>query len=409
MTNEDAEFNVSDVTSAYPASAENYENATGVPLYFQTLYFNSTPSFVWNLSDEDTWLLAGFHRSIAHSFFDTYYSRERFIVETVFAFVFAVFNVFALLLVLQIKGFSPYHVLFVNLVATNALSCLFSWLSNNCLYLFEGAFTELLLKEMNLCKFYVYLSGGWFASTAFGIVTLLTVLGFLTVQYLAICRPLHHTLLIRKRKVVVFILSTWGVTLAICCLPFCSLLGVSYTHVCDLPLLNNILQVVITGANISMAIVSLIYIVAVVMCARIFSAIRMFQHRLSFFRHNLDQNVQRRNFYTSVILLLTMTVFFLPYTILFVVTLNKDDTTEIHSLTLIYYMNLLPYFKYLADPIVYGLRMNEVREVFLHSLQQSVLFRKCTCSTCVHTEPPTLTRRSTTVSLRPIRSFSTST
>ena len=39
------------------------------------------------------------------------------------------------------------------------------------------------------------------------------MLGFATVQYFAICRPLHHLYVLRRRKVVVFLALTWTVSL----------------------------------------------------------------------------------------------------------------------------------------------------------------------------------------------------
>jgi len=37
----------------------------------------------------------------------------------------------------------------------------------------------------------------------------------------------------------------------------------------------------------------------------------------------------------------------------------------LHDSAVVYYMNLLPYFKFTSDPIIYGLRMREVKVGFL--------------------------------------------
>lgn len=42
---------------------------------------------------------------------------------------------------------------------------------------------------------------------------MMTMLGFATVQYFAICRPLHHLYVLRRRKVVVFLALTWTTSL----------------------------------------------------------------------------------------------------------------------------------------------------------------------------------------------------
>ena len=108
--------------------------------------------------------------------------------------------------------------------------------------------------------------------------------------------------------------------------------------------------------------------------------VRQLRHRLLQFRHdnsgvvvvtatprrhdNSDSTStqDRKAFVTTVILLATLTFFFLPHTVYFFVSLNTDVSPPEHlsaaaSFVLVLYMTLLPYLKMISDPLVYGVRM----------------------------------------------------
>lgn len=85
------------------------------------------------------------------SFFDTYYSTPRIIVESVLAALSLAINCLALLSSANArnKRYSIYHILFINLCVCNALSLTITWISNNSFFLFQNSFPELLGE---LCK-----------------------------------------------------------------------------------------------------------------------------------------------------------------------------------------------------------------------------------------------------------------
>ena len=88
------------------------------------------------------------------SFFDTYFSKERFIVETVMAILSFLANFLALLSTANTRNqrYSIYHILFINLCVCNALSLSLSWISNNALFLFSHSFTEMMARGTGLCQ-----------------------------------------------------------------------------------------------------------------------------------------------------------------------------------------------------------------------------------------------------------------
>jgi len=64
--------------------------------------------------------------------------------------------------------------------------------------------------------------------------------------------------------------------------------------------------------------------------------------------------------------LLTLNAFFVPFVVLQVLSLNSPASAYLGSAAVVYYMNLLPYAKCTIDPLIYGLRMRELRVFWRH-------------------------------------------
>lgn len=319
------------------------------------------------------------------SFFETYFSVPRFATETVLAIISAICNLLALGAVYHTRGRqTAYHLLFFNLAVANILSCILSWLCNNVLFLFQKEIDAQMETGTSLCEIFVFLLAGVFASSSFGLVSTLTMLGFSSVQYFAICKPLHHQSIVRKKKICIFITCTWSITLAGAFIPFIVLINITKNSECDPLLLGKILDVIVFGSNISIGVVGAAYITIVCLCLIIYAEIRSLQKRLSQFRFDQDMSSERKSFITIVILLTTLTVFFIPYAVVYVVSLNKQAESAMENKALIYYMNLLPYVKFFSDPIIYGMRMQEVREGWRRMLVKFGITERCRC--CVSTE-----------------------
>src|SRR6218665_1086790 len=113
----------------------------------------------------------------------------------------------------------------------------------------------------------------------------------------------------------------------------------------------------VIGVNVSVSVVGAIYLAVIFICLRIYLEVRRLQMRLLQFRY--DQNIkhERKAFVTTVIFLATLTFYFLPHTIIYIVTFNGSSDQSLRSTPLVHYMNLLPYFKFLTDPLIYGLRL----------------------------------------------------
>jgi len=105
---------------------------------------------------------------------------------------------------------------------------------------------------------------------------------------------------------------------------------------------------------------------------------------------------ERRAFGTIALMLATLGLFFAPYMTLHVISLNLPAATDyLHASAVVYYMNLvsdiaifvlkrdvklqltdyymnlLPYVKFTSDPVIYGLRMREVKVGFLMVIRRA--------------------------------------
>ena len=285
-------------------------------------------------------------------------------------------NTLALVAVRYVHGHqTAYHVLFINLSIANILCSVLSWLCNNTLFLFEDQITFLIVSgTQSVCDLFVYLLAAVLVSISFGIVSTLIMLGFATVQYFAICNPLRHETIVRKRRIWMVICCMWMITLGSACIPFVTMLNSVRKGECGDVMLSQILFVVVLTANVSIGVVGLVYIIIVFLCLRIYSEIYKLQQRLSQFRFNQEVNNERKAFVTIVILMTTFTVFFIPFAVVYVISLNSNLQND----ALIYYMNLLPYIKCFTDPILYGARMREIRDIWRQVIVKCG-WVKCTC------------------------------
>lgn len=160
-------------------------------------------------------------------FFSIYFSTPRFASETALALASAVLNCIALLTLINQHLARPtnavYRCLFINLALTNLLISVVQWFCNNVLYFFEHQLIE-MLNAGRVCTFIVYLTAAFFVASSFGMVSSLTMLGFATYQYFAICKPLRNIAVMSTTRVTAFLVMSWFFSFFFGCLPFVVLL-----------------------------------------------------------------------------------------------------------------------------------------------------------------------------------------
>ena len=317
----------------------------------------------------------------AMAFFAEYFSVSRFTVETAAMVTSTAFNMAAFMLIPHTRqepyGQSVYHLLFLNLALANMAASVLMWLTNNAIYLFKEQFMAAMLGG-SICRVFVYLVSAGFVSTAFGLISALTMLGFSTVQYIAVCKPLHHTAILRRSRVLVFLVCCWAATLLAALIPFITLMMMTSPGVCGANTLTIISDFLVIGTKTCTCFVSIIYCITIVLCIRIYVEIRVLGARMMQCRHERNVNTEKRAFITMLILLVTLMLTFLPYTILFIYSLDHSDSSVESNRALIFYMSLLPYFKFSSDPVLYGIRMRGLGIVCQR------LSSACGCASCAY-------------------------
>ena len=299
-------------------------------------------------------------------FFDVYFSRTRFVVETSFACVSALTNAYALAVIARARRrrHTVYHTLFLNLAAVNVVSCAVSWLCNNTLFLFRRRLLALALAG-DSCRLMIVLSATMFASCSFSLVGACTLLGLTVIQYVAICKPMQHAGMVRGSYVRAFSVSSWLISLATALLPFVGLVVLVHVRPCTPAVSRYIHLTSVVGIDLVVAMVTLSHVVMMAMFVRIYVEIRRLRRRLS--RMQLigsPSPADRHAVYTTMALLASVFVLSVPYTVMHILSTNSIISDATWSAATIYFMNLLPYCKMFTDTVIYGARMRELRGGF---------------------------------------------
>ena len=295
----------------------------------------------------------------AAGFFQTYYSTERFIAECILATVATACNVIALVINRGHTYQHPaYHSLFRNLSISNALAASASWLTNNVMYLFSRE----LLSMHNICHVLVVLLSLNLFSTAFGLISGMTLVGFGIIHYLAICWPLRYDGIMTRARIRAGIVIIWlmGPIISFWPIP-AHYINLRFEPTCSVEYIE---YLTLVGSDFSMAVLFMCYITLTCMCLRIYYEIRKLQRRLAANLWVDDLQYEKKALITIVLLVGTMTLFFLPYSIVYLFSLNSWTPSLNEDPAVLYYMMLLPYLKYATDPVIYGKRMLGLQQEF---------------------------------------------
>ena len=296
-------------------------------------------------------------------FFDTYYSLARFVVETSLAVTSVVVNLIALIAAECSKTEATLsHPLFVNLALSNTLASALAWLFNNVLVLFEELVIKLMYSE-KLCRVTLMGLGASILMSMLGIISTLTLLGFAIIQCIAINKPLHYTGLVTRKKINLYLLAIWSVTIAASVLPMTGLVISSENRECTKQFLKDLVFGITVCGNLGNAIIGAVYVAIIVLCIKVYIDIRKHWDRIHHFRQRWELHRNWKAFVTTALLVGSLTMFFLPSCVVYFVTMNFNDMSlSRDSSILTYIMNMLPYVKFITDPVIYGMRTKEVRE-----------------------------------------------
>ena len=281
-------------------------------------------------------------------FFSHYFARERFIAECVLAGAAIFINTLAFLLSRQQHHqHYAYYALFKHLTFANALSSLLNWLSNNILIIFQS-----VLVEVNLCVLMSAMTIALLATVLLDLISTVMLLGFSFVHYIAVCHPLSYPVHVNRRSVNCGLLIVWCTLPALFLIPLLILMArvLPSCHLHQVIFIEFLSRICI---NINIGLLQLIILLIFVFCIRIHMEIRLLQSRLSDYCWVDEMQLEKRTFRSILFLVCTLAVFFLPFTIMFVVSYNQGNADMINTRAVVFIMTLMPYIKFCTDPILY--------------------------------------------------------
>ena len=248
------------------------------------------------------------------AFFDNYYSKFRFGFETFLCVAAVTMNILTIIFIKATRQeASPSRILFLNLAVTNMMSSALFWLCNNVLYLFRRQLFPLMAAMSTRCTVSLLLMAAAFLSSLFIVISTFTLLGFAVVQFIAICRPLQSLLVITLPKIRIYLLVIWTLAGVASYLPFVVLLAKTSWVPCTARFQDEIQRVTVLAANVSAFCTVAVFSVLIGVCVRVYAEIRMLRKRLEKYRQLQDTVSDRKAFTTTLIFILTLTLFYVPY------------------------------------------------------------------------------------------------
>lgn len=325
-------------------------------------------------------------------FFNTYYSTTRFVVGTVLSALAAASNGLMLIGVWVVRrgqsstsSTANIRLMFLHMAATNVICCATLWLSDNLLFFFGRQMARLLVRDV--CRFLIYPTGAIFVAASFGVMSKLSMLGFCCVQYMSVCHPLRHRKDKVRRKLVLFLVLSWILSLLVGSLPSVALKILMTRHAqCKLWIRVAVLKIHAYGIVVGGAFDVIIFVAIVLLCIGIYRRMRVVRREIWRFRFSRDARCEMKAIATVAAIMSALSFYSMSHIVIHVLSLTGYGGISLDSGALIYFMNLSPYVQLMLEPVVYGLRMHELHDVVKNCHVQLdryfSMVNACSCAGC---------------------------
>ena len=284
----------------------------------------------------------------------------RFMPYTVLCALCITFNFLSLCAIARIKGNrSVHHTLLMNLACCDIVGSLLLWMYFNSPMIFP----RFNVTNFKHCLFIIMVLVAPFILSLS--VSALALLSLALNQYIAICNPLLSATTITKRKACFVILICWTLAFTVAMTPALLLLVRTHFKDCSLDVqLFGESAMEICGYGLA----SLILII-VCLYGLIYREIVRYRRRtptLSRTRTRDETENSYKAFVTTILLVGTLVIFWLPFMVYTFITAHIDVTqvSDMAFYIKMYCVDFLPMLNFLTDPIIYGIRMREIRDSY---------------------------------------------
>ena len=286
----------------------------------------------------------------------------RFIPYTAFATACIFFNILSIGAILNIRGYrTVHHILLLNVAVCDMVGSLLLWMYYNSPLIFP----RFEITTLGHCMFItLVLVAPYILSLCNSMFSLLILAAN---QYLAICNPFWSTTKVTKGKIRICIICAWVLSTILSISPAFLMLAMTRTQHCT----HYATDMAVHSLEIcAYSLAGLIFII-VALYVRVYSKILIYRQEHSQIRRNrngIDSEGNFKAFITTAILTGTLVLFWLPYMVFHFISahIEYESVPDIVLYAKFYVIDFLPVLNFLTDPIVYGIRMKEIRGGYQH-------------------------------------------
>jgi hypothetical protein len=317
--------------------------------------------------------------------------NARFVAYSVLAACGFAFNVISFAALCHTRSHKSVHqVLLRNLAVCDMLGSVLLWMYYNS----PCIFPKFPVTQLQHCMFIALVLVAPFLLSLCASCTALLMLAFN--QYMAICHPLFATTRISRGTALLGVCVNWVLTVVIATIPALLMLALSSFEDCA----QYASKIGVRAVEVCTYALTCLILLIVALYARIYREVLQYRKRLPQLQMRClrDPNAPGRRsetehnfkaFVTTFLLSGTLVVFWIPFMVVHFISmhLHYDQIPVVVFYLKFYVVDFLPMLNFMTDPLIYGMRMREVRSGYKR------LFARM-CPRCVSLPQEDLTRNS---------------